>query len=372
MAPLEGRLVISLEQAVAAPLCTLRLADAGARVIKIERPGGETARHYDAAVQGTSAHFTWLNRGKESAVLDLRTLDDARLLARMLTRADILVSNLAPGALSRLGFDDARLSREYPRLIATSIVGYGQDTAYAGMKAYDLLVQAESGVSAVTGTPDTPSKVGVSVADIATGSSAYAAILEALIEREQTGRGRHIEMSMFDVMADWMAVPLLHHEQGGIETGRHGLAHAVIYPYGPFDCADGTILIAVQTAVEWQSLCRDVMRRPDLANHPDFATNPLRVEHREALDREISPVFAAMTCHEAAERCAAARIAWSRQTAVSDLGSHTALRRLDVTLETGATVSVPRPAGQASACGDTAKPLPRLGEHTDAIRAEFS
>jgi itaconate CoA-transferase len=226
--PLSGLTVIAIEQAVAAPMCTVRLADAGARVIKIERPEGETARNYDRAVKGTSAYFAWLNRGKESAVLDLKAKDDRAILETMLGGADVLVQNLTPGALDRLGLTPAYISEHFPRLISVSILGYGQDTAYADMKAYDMLVQAESGLCAVTGTPETPSKIGVSAADIATGMNAHAAILEALIARALTGKGRSIEVSMFDSIADWMAVPLLHFEHQGTETGRFGLSHASI------------------------------------------------------------------------------------------------------------------------------------------------
>lgn len=241
--PLEGLLVVSIEQAVAAPLCTVRLADAGARVIKIERPEGETARHYDTAVGGMSAYFVWLNRGKMSAALDLKSEADLALLQRMVAKADVLVQNLAPGAIDRLGLSAEVIAAKYPRLIALSIVGYGQDTDYAAMRAYDMLVQAESGLCAVTGTPDTPSKVGVSAADIATGMNAHAAILEALISRQTTGLGRVIEIAMFDGMADWMAVPLLHYEHAGRETGRYGLAHASIYPYRPYVCGDGLAIV---------------------------------------------------------------------------------------------------------------------------------
>ena len=296
--PLSGLLVIALEQAVAAPLCTVRLADAGARVIKIERAGGETARHYDAAVQGSSAYFAWLNRGKESAVLDLKAEGDLALLRALLARADVLVQNLVPGALARMGLSPEVIARDYPRLVAVSINGYGQDTPYAAMRAYDMLVQAESGICAVTGTPETPSKIGVSAADIATGMNAHAAILEALIARGQTGRGAHIEIAMFDGMAEWMSVPLLHLTHGGRETGRHGLSHASIYPYRPFACADGSVIVATQTNAEWARLCRGVLRRPDLAEAPAYATNALRVENRAALDAEVDHCFAALTTAE--------------------------------------------------------------------------
>lgn len=369
MGALEGLLVIAIEQAVAAPLCTARLAAAGARVIKIERPGGETARHYDSTVQGTSAYFAWLNGGKESAVLNLKTDSDLALLMRMLARADVLVQNLAPGALDRLGLGKDVLMRDFPNLIAVNIVGYGQDTAYADMRAYDLLVQAESGLCSVTGTPDVASKVGVSAADIATGTNAHAAVLEALIARATTGRGKHIEMSMFDSIADWMTVPLLHFEHAGIETARYGLSHASIYPYRPFACADGTIVIAVQNDAEWSKFCVGVVQRPDLGAMPQFANNPLRVRNRNELDAIADPIFAAMTLAIAKARCSTAGIAWSQYNSVKGLAEHCALGRGDVTLADGTCVALPRPAGRSR--DFKAGKLPALGEHTAALRQEF-
>jgi crotonobetainyl-CoA:carnitine CoA-transferase CaiB-like acyl-CoA transferase len=369
MGALDDILVIAIEQAVAAPLCTQRLADAGARVIKIERAGGETARNYDRAVKGQSTYFTWLNRGKESAVLDLKAAEDLALLRRMLARADVLVQNLAPGAMARMGLDTATLARAYPQLIAVAICGYGQDTDYAGMKAYDMLVQAEAGLCAVTGTPDMPSKVGVSAADIATGTNAHAAVLEALIARGRTGRGRQIEIAMFDGIADWMTVPLLHFEHAGTETARHGLRHASIYPYRPFDCADGTLIVAVQTNEEWRRLCRDALGRPDLAEDPDFVDNASRVANRAALDAALELIFAALKTHEAIERLQAAGIAWGRYRSLPDLVSHPALRRIPVTLPDGETATIPRPAGRNEVAGAA---LPALGGDTERIRSEFS
>jgi crotonobetainyl-CoA:carnitine CoA-transferase CaiB-like acyl-CoA transferase len=366
--PLSGLLVIAIEQAVAAPLCTVRLADAGARVIKIERDGGETARHYDADLAGSSAYFVWLNRGKESAVLDLKAAADRDLLFAMLARADVLVQNLVPGALDRLGLTPDVLAERFPRLIAVSITGYGQDTPYAPMRAYDMLVQAESGVCAVTGTPDSPAKVGVSVADIATGMSAHAAILEALIERGITGRGKRIEIAMFDAMADWMTVPLLHAEQAGRETRRHGLAHASICPYGAFTCADGQLVVAVQNNAEWARLCA-ALDRPGLAARTEFATNPLRVANRTALDAELAPAFRALTVEQAIARLDAGGVAWGRLTEVRDLGRHPALRRVGVETDLGAQITLPRPAGRDA--GFRPGPVPALGAHTAAIRLEF-
>lgn len=366
---LSGLLVVTIEQAVAAPMCTVRLADAGARVIKIERPEGETARHYDKAVKGTSAYFAWLNRGKQSAVLDIKNADDIALVHRMLARADVFVQNLAPGATVRLGLDADQLAARHPRLIVVDIVGYGRSTPYRDMRAYDMLVQAESGLCAVTGTRETPSKVGVSVADIATGMNAHAAILEALIAREKTGQGRAIEIAMFDGMADWMTVPLLHLEHEGRETGRHALSHASIYPYSPYACRDGEVVIAIQNPSEWRRFCESVLLRPDLCEDLRFADNPSRVENRRQLDAEIGPIFARLTRDQAIERLQAHQIAWSRVSAIGDLSTHPALRRIEVSLPSGGSFAVPRPAGR-----DTleAGAVPALGEHTAAIREEFA
>jgi itaconate CoA-transferase len=366
--PLSGLLVVALEQAVAAPICTVRLADAGARVIKIEREGGETARSYDRAVHGSSAYFVWLNRGKESAVLDLKGAD-LPLLYAMLERADVLVQNLVPGGLARMGLTPAVISERFPRLIAVSINGYGQDTDYAPMRAYDLLVQAESGICSVTGTSEAPCKIGVSAADIATGMSAHAAILEALIARSQTGRGQQIEIAMFDAMADWMAVPLLHYEHAERETGRHGLSHASIYPYRPFACEDGALIVAAQNNAEWQRLCA-ALGRPELGKRPDFATNDLRVGNRRALDAELEPLFAGMTVTGAIAKMETAAIAWGRQTEVGDLGRHPALRRVKVQTDNAKLVSMPRPAGRGDAFHPG--PVPALGAHTAAVRLEFN
>ncbi|WP_420863065.1 CaiB/BaiF CoA transferase family protein [Algirhabdus cladophorae] len=367
--PLSGLTVIAIEQAVAAPMCTVRLADAGARVIKIERPEGETARNYDTAVHGTSAYFAWLNRGKESAVLNLKTDPDRGLLDAMLAQADVLVQNLVPGALDRMGLTKDYIAQHFPRLISVSILGYGQETAYADMKAYDMLVQAESGLCAVTGTPEVPSKVGVSAADIATGMNAHALILEALIARGITGRGQSIEVSMFDGIADWMAVPLLHYEHGGIETGRFGLSHASIYPYRPFACNDGTVIVAVQNNHEWARLCDRVLGRPDLTTHDAFRTNAERVTNRALLDAEVDPIFASRSTADMITALTAGGIAYARYTGVSDLPDHPALRRTNVTLAGGQVVTMPRPAGRGPAFATG--PVPGLGEHTDAVRAEF-
>lgn len=366
---LDGVLVVSVEQAVAAPLCTLRLVDAGARVIKIEREEGDTARHYDTAVKGVSAYFAWLNRGKESVVLDLKDAADLALLRRMLARADVFVQNLAPGAAARLGLASRDLAARYPRLIALDIVGYGQDTACRDMRAYDMLVQAESGICAVTGAPDAPAKVGVSIADIGTGMNAHAAILEALIERGRSGRGRAIEIALFDSMADWMAVPLLHLEHLGRETRRHGLSHAAIHPYSPYACRDGAIVISIQSPAEWRRFCAGFLKRPELAADPRFADNPSRVANRQLLDREIAPLFAGLTRVEAITRLDENQIAWGRVSSVADVAAHPALRRVSVPLADGQRFDLPRPAR-----ADTSEPraVPALGADTRRIRVEFA
>ncbi|MBA4782797.1 MAG: CoA transferase [Rhizobiales bacterium] len=366
--PLDGLFVVSIEQAVAAPTCTLRLADAGARVIKIERKSGETARHYDRAVHGTSAYFAWLNRGKESCCLDLKNADDRALVRRMLDKADVFVQNFAPGAMARLGLDFETLSRTNPGLVMVSIVGYGQDTDYAGMRAYDLLVQAESGLCAVNGTPETACRVGVSVADIATGMNAHAAILQALFARTKTGKGAAIEMALFDCLADWMNVPLLHLEYLGRETPRIGLAHAGIHPYGAYHCRDGEVVIVVQNPSEWIRLCEKVLNRPDLVNDPRFHDNPARLEHRDALFTIIADIFATLTRREAIALLNAADLGSGTVSSVADLARHPALRRVSCTTN-GETFSL---AASPLAPGIGVRAVPALGEHTEAIRREFA
>jgi itaconate CoA-transferase len=368
---LEGIFVLAIEQAVAAPLCTVRLADAGARVVKIEREGGDMARHYDRSVKGTSAYFAWLNRGKESIVLDLKSRADMELVETMLHRADVFVQNLSPGAAARLGMglSSKDLVKRHPRLIALDIVGYGQDTPYRSMRAYDLLVQAESGICSVTGTPDTPSKVGVSVVDIGTGMNAHAAILEALIERQRTGRGKAIEVSMFDSVADWMSVPLLHQEYAGSDTGRNGAAHASIAPYKPYACSDASIVIAVQNAAEWRRFCGGVLLQPELATDARFADNPARVAHRQALDGVIDAVFSRHTLAELIERLESSQVAWGRMSTVDGVLRHPALRRMAVVLPTGERIQIPRPAGREDFAPG---PVPLAGADTARVRREFS
>ncbi|MBB5751903.1 CaiB/BaiF CoA transferase family protein [Prosthecomicrobium pneumaticum] len=368
MLPLEGLLVVAMEQAVAAPTCTVRLADAGARVIKIERAEGETARHYDKAVMGTSAYFAWLNRGKESIVLDVKDGEDRALLERMVARADVFVQNFVPGATARLGLGSADLVARYPRLIAVDIVGYGQDTAYRDMRAYDMLIQAESGVCAVTGTADEPVKVGVSIADVTAGATAHAAVLEALIERSITGRGKAIEIAMFDAMADLMSVPLLHHDYAGKATPRAGLSHAAIWPYGRVACSDGELVVVVQNPAEWRRFCSGALGRADLADDPRFLDNPSRVANRPALEAIMAGVFGALTRAELIARLEANALAWSNVSTVADLSHHPALRRIAVETPGGTMQGVASPLRREIRGGA----VPALGAHTAALRSEFA
>jgi itaconate CoA-transferase len=368
--PLSGLLVVSIEQAVAAPMCSCRLADAGARVIKVERPEGDFARRYDDLVHGESAYFVWLNRGKESVVLDLAQAADKALLEAMLAKADVFVQNLKPGAIAKLGFAIARLRRAYPRLIACSISGYGESGPYAQRKAYDLLIQAESGLASVTGGPEAPARVGVSVVDVATGMNAYEAILEALLARARTGEGAEISVSMFDAMADWMTVPLLQHE-GGQTPARGGLSHPTISPYGVFKTRDGAdILISIQNDREWVILARDVMGDAALARDPNFATNVERVKRRAETDGRVAASFGAMTVDELSEKLAKADIAFGRVNDPESLRHHPHLRRVEIGSPSG-PVSYPAPAPLRA--GETRQygPVPALGEHSEKVRKEF-
>jgi formyl-CoA transferase len=368
--PLEGLLVVSVEQAVAAPQCTCRLADAGARVIKVERPEGDFARDYDHVVHGESANFVWLNRGKQSVVLDLGKPDDKKLLEAMLARADVFVQNLKPGALAKLGFPVARLRKNYPRLICCAISGYGESGPYAQRKAYDLLIQAESGVSSVTGGPERPARVGVSIVDVAAGLNAYEAILEALIARAKTNEGAEISVSMFDAMAEWMTVPLLHGE-GGAPFKRVGLAHAAIAPYGAFKSRDGAdILIAIQNDREWRVLAEKVLGDSALASDPKFATNPKRVENRAETDAKVSADFARNDIEPLMKKLESASIAFARVNDWELLSKHAHLRRITVGAPSG-PVTMPAPAPMRAGQERTYGPIPALGEHTKKIRSEF-
>jgi crotonobetainyl-CoA:carnitine CoA-transferase CaiB-like acyl-CoA transferase len=370
--PLEGVLVVSIEQAVAAPLVTRRLADAGARVIKVERPGGDFARSYDAVVHGESAYFVWLNRGKESIVLDFKAPEDAALLERLVARADVFVQNLSPGAAARSGFGSDALRERHPRLVTCDVSGYGESGAYTSMRAYDALVQGEVGLISVTGTPDEPARVGISISDMAAGLHAHTAVLEALLLRERTGRGSGLHVSLFHSMADWMSVPYLHFAYGGSAPPRSGLSHATIAPYGFFTTNDGVrIQLTVQNAREWHRFCANVLRRPEVECDERFTTNPLRVRHRGELDAVIVEVFAACSAEEMAERLGSAGIAFGRLSSMADLAAHPALRLSRVETPTG-PVDLPAEAvmwrDEMDGQGAT---VPALGAHTQSIRREF-
>jgi formyl-CoA transferase len=369
--PLSGLLVVSLEQAVAAPMCTCRLADAGARVIKVERPEGDFARYYDRLAGGESAYFVWLNRGKESLCLDLNAAHDKALLAAMLAKADVLVQNLKPGAIAKLGFPVEALRQRHPRLIICSISGYGEDGPYAARKAYDMLIQAESGLASVTGAPEAPARVGVSVCDIAAGMNAYEAILEALIGRERTGEGAALSIAMFDAMAEWMAVPLIQHE-GGMPPKRMGLAHTSIAPYGVFKTRDGAdILISIQNDREWRVLAKQVLGDEALATDPAFATAIERTKRRAETDGRVAAVFA--TANEAAltRKLAEAEIAFARVNDTALLAEHPHLRRIVVATPSG-TVSYPAPPTRRDNEQRLYRGVPSIGEHSAKIRAEFA
>ncbi|MBV9735888.1 MAG: CoA transferase [Acidisphaera sp.] len=369
---LDGLLVVSLEQAVAAPYCSSRLADAGARVIKIERPEGDFARGYDRAANGMSSYFVWLNRGKQSLVADIKRADDAALLRRMLSRADVFIQNLAPGAAARAGLGAEALRQVFPRLITVDISGYGDTGPYASMKAYDLLVQAESGLAMVTGHPAGPGRVGVSACDIACGMAAHAGILEALIARGTTGRGSGLKVSLFDGMADWMNVPLLYYEGTGQMPPRLGLAHPSICPYGAFPTADGTlVLISIQNEREWADFCTRFLEEPDLPQRPGFQTNFARVENRPEVDGHIAAAFARLTRAQSAEKLRAANTAYGFVNDVRGLAAHPALRRTTVETPTG-KLSLVAPPVLTSDGPRALGPVPAIGEHSAAIRSEFA
>lgn len=367
---LAGTLVVSLEQAVAAPYCSARLADAGARVIKVERDVGDFARGYDHVVKGESAYFVWLNRGKESIALNIKDPDDQAILHRMIEQADVFIQNLLPGAAARAGFDSEEIRRRNPRLITCDISGYGETGPYAEMKAYDLLIQGECGLASVTGRPEGPGRVGVSVCDIAAGLYAALAVMEALLARAATGEGRGLKVSLFDGMADWMTVPLLHQVYGGKAPERVGLNHPSIAPYGVYPAADGDILISIQNEREWVRLCAEVLERPELATDQRFNSNPARVENRPALDREITAVFRVLSREALSERLRAAAIAYGAVNTPADLARHPQLRRTTVDSPSGPIDLVAPPAQVA---GDILSlgAVPALDQHGAALREEF-
>ena len=366
---LGGITVVSLEQAVAAPYCGLLLADAGARVIKVERPEGDFARGYDAGANGQSAIFSWLNRGKESICLNLKAKDDLALMRSMLTTADVFVSNLAPGSVGRMGLTGEELRKENPGLITCTISGYGDSGSAAKKKAYDFLIQAESGLCSVTGTDESPARVGVSLTDLSTGLTAFSAILRALIQKSKTGLGIDLKVSMFDVLADWMNMPLMAHRYMGGTPARSGLKHSFIAPYGAFGCGDGgQVLLSVQSNREFTALCCEVLERPDLHDDPRFAQNPDRYANRLELDMIVSTYFAQYDTSEVLAKLDMANIANAQLNSVADLSEHPFLR--NATARIGGT-AIEMAALPVQTDGGRGIDVPGLGEQSAALRLEF-
>jgi itaconate CoA-transferase len=373
--PLDGIVVVAMEQAVAAPFATRQLADLGARVIKIERPGrGDFARDYDHTVLGQSSYFVWLNRGKESVELDAKSIDGRELLDALIVQADVFVQNLVPGAADRLGLGADTLRSANRRLIHCSISGYGPDGPYRLKKAYDLLIQCEAGLVTSTGTPQTPSKAGISIADIATGMYAYSGILTALLDRERTGRGASLQVSMLDALGEWMSQPAYFSRYSGEPPRRTGARHPSIAPYGPFKTCDGSVFLGIQNEREWLILCRDILGRADLAADPRFASNSDRVNHNDELTAIIEESFAQRRASQVSRALDAAGIASARLRSPEEFTRHPQLnaRHRWRTVHTpGGDIDALLPpvemAGQAPVMG----PVPALGEHTEAVRAEF-
>jgi itaconate CoA-transferase len=374
--PLDGILVVALEQAIAAPFCTRQLADLGARVIKVERPdGGDFARSYDERVRGMASHFIWCNRSKQSLTLDLKHPEAATILARLLTNADVFVQNLAPGAAARLGLSYDALHERYPRLIVCDISGYGACGPYRDKKAYDLLIQGESGFLSVTGSPDEPAKAGNSIADIAGAMYAYSSILATLIQRGKTGRGYRIDVSMLESMGEWMGYPLYYAFEGAAPPARTGAAHATIYPYGPFPAGDRKmVMFGIQNEREWTAFCEKVLERKDVAAAPAFSTNSRRVAARRDLEAIIVEVFSRFTAEQVIERLDQANIANARINDMSDVWTHRQLsarrRWVDIDTPVGKVPSLLPPAmpdGQEPRMDG----VPALGEHTETILKEL-
>jgi crotonobetainyl-CoA:carnitine CoA-transferase CaiB-like acyl-CoA transferase len=374
MRPLAGTTIVALEQAVAMPFATRQLADLGARVIKIERPGaGDFARGYDTTVRGLASHFVWLNRSKESLALDVKHAAAREVLARLVARADVFVQNLVPGAAERLGLGAADLRARHPRLIVCNLTGYGSTGPYAAKKAYDLLVQSETGLVSITGTAETPSKVGLSIADIAGGMYAYSGILTALLQRERTGQGAVVDISLFDALAEWMGYAM-YYTMGGAAPPRTGASHATIAPYGPYATCDGQVLFGVQNNREWGLFCAGVLRRPDLAADARYASNQLRVQNRAAMDAEIGGVFAALTTAEVVARLDAAQIANARLNSVEEFIAHPQLAAREAWREVGSPngpIPALVPPVRLTGVEPLMAPIPGVGEHSEAILHEL-
>ena len=374
--PLDGITVVSLEHAIAAPFCTRQLADLGARVIKVERPGvGDFARAYDSRVKGLSSHFVWTNRSKESLTLDLKKPGALAVLKQLLAKADVLVQNLAPGASARMGLGYEALSQAHPQLIVCDISGYGEDGPYRDKKAYDLLIQSEAGMLSITGTQDEPSKAGNSMADIAAGMYAYTNILSALLLRGKTGKGSHIDVSMLEALGEWMGYPLYYAFEGAPPPPRMAASHASIYPYGPFQAGDGgTVMLGLQNEREWKAFCDVVLQNPALATDSRFDSNARRNESRETLKALILATFAPLSTAELVARLDQAQIASARMNSMADLWAHPQLKARERWQSVGSPAgSIPAllPPGRNNAFDYRMDPVPAVGQHTEAILREL-
>ncbi|WP_431120982.1 CaiB/BaiF CoA transferase family protein [Variovorax paradoxus] len=373
--PLDGVTVVTLEHAIAAPFCTRQLADLGARVIKVERPGvGDFARAYDERVQGMASHFVWTNRSKESLTLDVKQPVAQEVLAKLLEDADVLVQNLAPGAAARLGLSFEALHEKHPRLIVCDISGYGDDGPYRDKKAYDLLIQSESGFLSVTGSDAEPAKAGCSIADIAAGMYAYTGILAALMQRDKTGKGSRIDVSMLESMVEWMGYPLYYAFEGAAPPPRAGAAHATIYPYGPFPASDGTVMLGLQNEREWGAFCKTVLERPELATDERFASNSRRVANRDALRALIADGFSSLTVEQVVQRLDTAQIANASVNDMHDVWNHPQLKARNrwTTVPTpSGLIPALLPPGKTEAYAPRMDAVPGLGENTDAILQEL-
>ncbi|PBC04125.1 CaiB/BaiF CoA-transferase family protein [Mesorhizobium sp. WSM3860] len=367
---LEGITVVAVEQAVAAPYASSRLADAGARVIKIERPEGDFARSYDKLVRGQSAYFVWLNRGKESVCLDLRLEADREVLDTLIAAADIFIQNLKPGSVEKLGFGSADLRRRFPRLITCDISGFGDKGPYSHLKAYDLIVQAETGLCAITGNQQGPARVGVSVCDISAGMTAHSAILQAMYHREVTGEGTSIQVSLFDAVAEWMNVPVLQNDYSNYHTERAGVKHPSLAPYGAYRCADGKdVIFSVQNDREWVSFCEKFLKQPELTRALGFADNMERLSHRAQLDKIIERRFSELSCQVAMQELEAAGLAYGRLSEVADVSKHPHVRRVEIGTPEGSVETI-APAAIFNYEQPSLRPVPALGAHTEAVREE--
>jgi itaconate CoA-transferase len=374
--PLDGITVVSLEHAIAAPFCTRQLADLGARVIKVERPGvGDFARAYDSRVRGLASHFVWTNRSKESLALDLKDARGMEVLNALVARADVLVQNLAPGAAARMGLSFEALHKQHPRLIVCDISGYGNNGPYRDKKAYDLLIQAEAGQLSVTGTPETPSKTGNSIADIAAGMYAYSGILAALLQRDRTGEGSHIDVSMLESLTEWMSFPMYYAFDGAPPPPRSGASHAAIYPYGPFECGDGgTVMLGLQNEREWATFCEKVLLDPALATDPRFDANSKRSDHRAELRSLIVQAFSSLTTAQVEQRLDDAQIANARMNDMAGVWAHPQLKARERWRSVGSPAGeIPAllPPGRNSSFEYRMDPVPAVGEHNEKIFAEL-